>query len=162
MIKLTTLLFCAAPLLCSAQPSVNPLSEQVLSPQLLELGDCLNGHKVVDLTTVLFISNRVLREKPDAGFDQVTLMDQTLVFQAHLSSQGRFDYETPYDLAFFVGDAKGDADLDLSFVELEDGRKAVFWRETYKHRSHRQGIVTWDGPKLVKLCEGTGGVDSQV
>ena len=147
MIKLTTLLFCAAPLLCSAQPSANPLSEQVLSPQLLELGDCLNGHKVVDLTTVLFISNRVLREKPDAGFDQVTLMDQTLVFQAHLSSQGRFDYETPYDLAF---------------VELEDGRKAVFWRETYKHRSHRQGIVTWDGPKLVKLCEGTGGVDSQV
>jgi hypothetical protein len=50
-------------------------------------------------------------------------------------------------------------DIQLKLVTFE-GALALYWRETYLHRTYRQGLFEIQGMRASPLCEGAGGVTS--
>jgi hypothetical protein len=49
-----------------------------------------------------------------------------------------------------------DIDITMNFVVLDD-EIVVRWRETYLHRSYRQGLFRVAGAGIEEICAGTGG-----
>ncbi len=49
-------------------------------------------------------------------------------------------------------------DIDIKFAVV-NGEIALYWRETFQHRSYRQGLLRINGDDLTPWCEGRGGVD---
>ncbi|HKE94961.1 MAG TPA: hypothetical protein VKB34_11685 [Povalibacter sp.] len=49
-------------------------------------------------------------------------------------------------------------DIDLT-LGLLDRAVVVYWRETYKHRTYKQGLFKVVDGELTLPCEGFGGVD---
>jgi hypothetical protein len=47
-------------------------------------------------------------------------------------------------------------DIELTFVYVED-ELALHWRETYRHRQYRQGLMHIDVDGVRKWCDGIGG-----
>lgn len=48
-------------------------------------------------------------------------------------------------------------DVVISFAEL-DHEDFVYWRESYVHRTYRQGLFKFNGKTIVPVCTGVGGV----
>jgi hypothetical protein len=55
-----------------------------------------------------------------------------------------------------AGDAGTDFDVDTK-IGLLDNRPVIVWRETFKHRPARFGVMTIGWEKLKPVCEGTTG-----
>lgn len=63
------------------------------------------------------------------------------------------------DIEAFVVDADGDVDVIASFVKVGDV-VSIYWRETYLHRSYRQGVLGIGADGLYALCQGAAGADA--
>lgn len=51
-----------------------------------------------------------------------------------------------------------DLDILLKFAVMK-GKLLIYWKETYRHRSYRQGLIEIKEDELEAICEGTGGLD---
>jgi hypothetical protein len=128
-----------------------------------DLGSCLApAQPPVDLRGVMLLQNRELTLDSDAGPVRISVEGQRFRLDV-------LDSDDRRHIVGNVGDTVSGADdrLDV-FVTLgmRDGQPILYWRETYQHRSFRQGLLTIDlgavnadwAHVLKPLCEGMGGV----
>ena len=122
------------------------------SPEEIRLGRCGTGSGQVDLTRVAFLENRSFVQEGPNGPVRVTLTEESVALE------NESDHTIVGDDISLAVAHNGDIDIDLKLGYL-DRRLVVFWRETAKHRSYRQGLFAVAPPKLVPICEGRGGLD---
>src|SRR5688572_1852979 len=120
-------------------------------------GNCKSTSGEFALNSVLFLTNKSVRLNSSSGDFEITVGDLSVTVNRVDKS---VDSRTTkvYEIRRLV--ARGSIpDLDLSLV-IVNGDLGLYWRETYRHRSYRQGLFKIVGSQLVSLCEGTGGIDS--
>lgn len=125
----------------------------------LMLGNCRSEDQVIDLRRMMIHEHRWLDVIGEHGRTRTRVSGESLVFERRdqVSPEGR----TPIvvvDIGRILG-GNEDLDIDLRLASVE-GRFAVFWRETFQHRSYRQGLLEIVGETVVALCEGRGGIDA--
>lgn len=134
--------------------ATRPVQGAVAEPdlRLSPIGSCTSADGPVDLSRLWYLENRsveVANHRVGLGPQSVgiTILDATPVRTHH------------YDIPRMVseGGPAGDPDVELKLVVL-DGQLAVYWRETYRHRMYRQGLFRVNGARLVRWCEGMGGI----
>jgi hypothetical protein len=54
-------------------------------------------------------------------------------------------------------DPNADLDVELKLGYFE-GTLVAFWKETFRHRMYRQGLLRILGETVTPLCEGRGGI----
>ena len=129
-----------------------------------DFGSCGSpGGQGVDLRSVMLLQSRDLVLDSEAGRVRIVLEGQQ--FRLHL-----LDSPTGDLVASNIGDRVSQSDdrTDLFLtLGLLDDRPVLYWRETFQHRSFRQGLLSIDpgatnadwSRVLTPLCEGRGGVD---
>jgi hypothetical protein len=130
-----------------------PPEPSTVSTDKANLGSCRGDRKYVDLGRVMFLKNNEIDvDHPDGKF-HITLDRQKIRIQR---SNGKADNETH---VLNVGNMlDGEPDIVLT-LGLLDHRFVLYWKETFLHRSHRQGLFQILGQSLVPLCQGVGGGD---
>ena len=128
----------------------------IMTPSPRALGSCLNERGPVDLRRVMFLENRYLDLGSEGATVKVELRRQTISF----TTQAGTPEETirVQDVARIVArNQEENPDVYLKLALL-DGDVLLYWRETYLHRSYRQGLFRIVGRDLQRFCEGNGGV----
>ena len=124
-------------------------TSRLRSPQIL-LGYCAGTRGSWDPAKLLIVENQSM---PLPRSMIVAEMNGESVIYRHLPEN---------NLTIFDIDALADPNADLDIIirlALYDGNAAIYWKETYQHRSYRQGIILLgDRPQV--FCEGRGGADS--
>ncbi len=130
-----------------------------------DFGSCIGPEKqFFDIRPVLFLQNRQLLLKSSAGPLRIELQRQH--FQVYLENSPDGEH-----WATNIGEwvSKGEpADVFLTLGYLDD-KPVLYWRETFQHRSFRQGLMKIS-PEVAKaqanwrkiltpICEGQAGGD---
>jgi hypothetical protein len=120
----------------------------------LALGVCRGPTGLVDLRRVSFLTNRSILWKISGKLTRVSVEEESL----HVAEikenieQGITIRDSAYEIS-----PDSDIDIDLSLAIL-DGELVVYWRETFKHRRYRQGVMRVSERPISSLCEGSGGI----
>ena len=129
-----------------------------------DFGSCMNPRgSPIDIRRVMLLQNRELVLDSSVGRVRIVLDGQR--FRLH-----RLNSPNDEHVAGNIGDRvrqsddRADVFVTLGFL---DDRPVVYWRETYQHRSFRQGLLNIEPEAmnanwsrvLTPLCEGRGGVD---
>lgn len=133
---------------------------QKLNQQLYHsLGSCKGKEGSVDLESLLFLQNTEIKEKSD-GVLSITKIDREEIHIEKYSSEGELDKRIILDVDADVAARfnEDDVDIDLYFVLLDKNEVAIYWKETYKYRTYRQGIYKISNDDISFLCDGRGGV----
>ena len=146
-----------------------------LLPMLIQFGPVSNGVDFgscgapngpsVDLRRVSLLQNREL--ELDSGIGRVRIVIDGQRFRLHrlASPDGEL---VAGDIGSVVNRSNGEETADVFVtIGLLDARPVLYWRETYQHRSFRQGLLNLDPMAMnadwnrvvTPLCEGRGGVD---
>jgi len=128
--------------------------EELIATQLGPLGNCETPEgQQIAMGDILFIENRDI---PLDGGDRTTrasIRGQYL----DIVRDGEQGVVTRRRMIEEEVDFGTDLDLELKFV-LIDGAIGLYWRETFQHRVHRQGLFRITGERLSKICEGHRGI----
>lgn len=147
----------------------------LLLPMLIQSGPVSNGvdfgscrapdGPLIDLRRVSLLQNRQL--ELDSGTGRIRIVIEGQRFRLHRLASP--DGETVAGDIGGVVNRSNDEDTADVFVTigLLDARPVLYWRETYQHRSFRQGLLNVDpvamnadwNRVLTPLCEGRGGAD---
>ena len=152
-------------LLESALASPLPRQGSSLSAEELrggaEAGTCRGRTVDVDMRRIMLLENTALIIDGPGGPLEVSLeRENVIVTELAPKSEGR-EFFSSVDHMVSPGE-----DLDLELKLAHDGRRLlVFWRETFKNRIYRQGLLEVNSSELFKpsgmgltaLCEGRGG-----
>jgi hypothetical protein len=130
------------------------------SAEDINIGFCKSGETFVDLSDLYFIRNTRIKENSGDGHRISIISGQSIIIEQHKDSSSSPPIAYIFDLTDHIQKKPDvDLDIDLNFV-VSQREVALFWRETLKHRSYRQGLFKFDGNQLVKVCEGIGGIDA--
>jgi hypothetical protein len=118
----------------------------------------------IDMDRVMYLENRMLNVEGGTGPLHLWLDDETF-YSEETGEHSR--HRTYIDRIDSVVQQGADVDIDLKFA-LVNGRLMLYWRETYRHRFYRQGLLALEGRALfgderrgiVPICEGRGGSSS--
>ncbi len=129
-----------------------------------DFGSCLTpDRRPLDLREVMLLRNRELITTDAAGRYRLILEEPKVLVRDEAAPEGSFSV---IDVRYALEGPEGDPDIFL-ILGLLDGRPVVYWRETYQHRSFRQGLfavspdlTTTHKRVLTPICEGRGGIDS--
>jgi len=148
--------FLAAQPAAAAPPTV--VSSREVAIDLL--GNCVTRDgRAIDLHRVAFLDDRPLVFDAPGGPYRAWIEGQKLLVEnpAREIYFNRIDYQV-------AADGGGDLDLEVRLA-LVEGRLAVYWRETYRNRTYRQGLYTIaardlhrTGEGVTYLCAGSGGI----
>jgi hypothetical protein len=151
-----------AAILLSIEPLVVPDKEFEF---VTGLGSCLApDRRPLDLRRVALLQNRELLLDSKNGRVRAVLEGQKVSLHIEGSPD---DEHIVRNIGDLVGGSEGRADVFLTLGFL-DNRPVLYWRETYQHRSFRQGLLSispeaaradW-AQVLTPMCEGRGGVDT--
>lgn len=131
-----------------------PMTAQTLD--LSGLGSCSTQNGFVDLRRVAFLENRSIDTESPTGTIRISVSEESVDIQS--IGEGSNHRTFVHDLGDQLGRGL-DIDIELKLGILE-GNLVVYWRETFQHKSYRQGLFTVAPPNLMPLCEGRGGFDS--
>ena len=130
----------------------------------VDFGSCgTPGGQAVDIRRVMLLPDRAMAFDSSVGRVRISLDGQR--FALHLLDAPEGDHFVG-DVGDLISDGEERADVFVMIGSI-NARSVLYWRETYQHRSFRQGVLTVD-PEAVKadwnsiltpFCEGTGGVD---
>lgn len=129
-------------------------------------GSCEGGSGNVDMRRVMFLENRTLVVEGATGPLQIELEGENFSIEEIGEGSGRRTYAEPMDAMI-----EPDSDLDIELkLALVDSRLALYWRETYRNRFYRQGLLAIEARAffnaedrgLRPLCEGRGGSHSRI
>ncbi|HVQ08927.1 MAG TPA: hypothetical protein VMS43_10895 [Allosphingosinicella sp.] len=129
-------------------------------------GSCEGQRGSVDMRRVMFLENQMLVIDGATGPLQIEVEGENFSVEEIGEGSGHRTYAEPMD-----GVIEPDEDLDIELkLALVDGRLALYWRETYRNRFYRQGLLTIEGRAffnaedrgLRPLCEGRGGSRSRI
>lgn len=129
-------------------------------------GSCEGGSRSVDMRRVMFLENRTLVIDGATGPLQIRVDGEDFAVEEIGENSGHRIYAEPMNAM-----VEPDEDLDIELkLALVDGRLALYWRETYRNRFYRQGLLTIEGRAffnaedrgLRPLCEGRGGSHSAI
>lgn len=129
-------------------------------------GSCGGGGSSIDMSRVMFLENRTLVIDGATGPLQVELDGENFSIEEIGEGSGRRTYAEPMDAMI-----EPDADLDIELkLALVDSRLALYWRETYRNRFYRQGLLAIEARAffnaedrgLRPMCEGRGGSQSRI
>lgn len=131
----------------AVQVAPSPGSE-MLELETLTPGTCLKSDGThVDMRLAVFGEN-----------EEVDILQGSTRRRLRVDNAGVYFWagDHYYPAYMLISGAKGgDLDLNLKIVAL-DGEVFFYWRETYKHRSFRQGLLRIVGDNIVPFCEGMG------
>jgi hypothetical protein len=125
----------------------------------LQLGNCNGSPDLVDMRRVMFLENKRLDYVLPSGLHRFEVDGENLrIIDISESGTG---YAYSYRVDLELERELGPMDLIVKLA-LFQGRLMVFWKESYLHRSYRQGLLTVEAPdlRLVPFCIGSGGSDS--
>lgn len=142
-----------------------PRQGSVLSEDQLrgrdDIGTCSGRAGDVDLRRIMFLENTALIiEGPDGPLEISYERENVIVTELAPESDKR-EFFSSID---HMVSPKEDLDLELKLGH--DGHQLlVYWRETFKNRIYRQGLLKVDASQLFKpsgsaltvMCEGRGG-----
>jgi hypothetical protein len=132
----------------------------------LDSGSCIGSDKQpFDIRRVMLLQNREL--VLDSGAGPIRLVVQQQHFRAYLENSRDGEHWVTNIGERVSEDKRADVFLTLGFL---DGRPVLYWRETFQHRSFRQGVMRISPEVVAKahadwreiltpICEGRGGVD---
>lgn len=121
----------------------------------LVAGHCIGKNKTIDIGKTAYLENKQILWTNEKKSFLVSLHDETVrvePIKSLLPSPVHI-----YNIGHLVS-PKSDIDIRLKLA-LIDNELYIYWRETFEHRSYRQGMFHVSGEKLTPLCEGTGGLD---
>jgi len=129
-----------------------------------DLGSCLNDRgPPIDLRHVMLLPSHELTMDSRVGRVRISLDGQR--FSLYLISSPD-DEHVVGDVGDIVGRPHARADVFVTIGFLHT-RPVLYWRETYQHRTFRQGLLNIEPQAmngdwtrvLEPVCEGTGGVE---
>lgn len=124
-------------------PGIRAQMERVLTG----MGRCSFEGGVIDLDEVWMLENRRVRRDATT----VLRMDDTRFYIERGNSATIIE-------PIFVVPSDTPLDIDIKFAVV-NGEMAIYWRETFQHRSYRHGLLRIEENDLSPWCEGRGGVD---
>ena len=123
-------------------------------PREILLGSCRAQGRDIDLTRVDFLENRSIERESPNGPVRVEISVQSVSIEL-IGTQSNHPMIV-HDIRRAIEHGQ-DLDIDLKLGYL-DRDLVLYWRETFQHRTYRQGLFTVSPPSLVPLCEGRGGL----
>lgn len=158
---LVSVLFGIASASCTTVNSPNQVSdddaiEGVVSGvdrEAVRKGTC-RGRLDVDMQKVEFLDNDAVTISA-AEFSVRLTIDGERIGEDWRRPMPRHTWE---EIETLIVDSSGDIDLAARFARV-DGAITVYWRETYLHRSYRQGLLGISVEGLYPLCQGAAGAD---
>jgi hypothetical protein len=115
------------------------------------LGSCRSNSEYINLGRVMFLKNEVIDLKDTNGLVRVALDRQKVRMQR--VKLGVVQETVIVNVGNIIS---GDPDIILTLGMLDD-QPVLYWKETFLHRSYRQGVFKILGQSLVPLCQGMGG-----
>ena len=158
---LVSLLYADAPI-SPSHGSVIPI-EQVAASSTL--GTCVGSAGEIDFQRIMFLENTSLVIDGSSGSVRISIDGESLIAtEIATTSEGR-EYFSNIDS---LVDPNDDLDLLLKLAYSDKGL-LVYWRETFRNRIYRQGLLRVNPTEffrsantgLTKLCEGRGGKHSE-
>lgn len=124
--------------------------------ELLNYGSCRYVNGMVDLSEVLYLQNTSLNHFGDNASKKLSLNGGEVIVQT--GEDGR---KLVFSITEFIEENYKliNPDIDLSFVIVKN-ELSIYWKETFLHRTYRQGIVRIQKNSIVAMCDGVGGVES--
>lgn len=108
--------------------------------------------EAIDISDVRFFQNRALSLNIETTSVDARLNGQDIL----IKSEGVVELVSVRD---YLKEGQG-LDIELSFVEFGH-EEYLYWRETYKHRRYRSGLLTVAQDRLIHVCEGEGGISAR-
>lgn len=120
-------------------------------------GNCTSSAvRSYDPRSFVFLKNRHVRWTRGNRTTEFKIDGERLWVYGRLNGEGEAT-RIPYQVDYII---TGDVELDIEMDPvLLEGNLYVYWRETFRHRSYRQGLLEVTGMTINKVCEGNGGVD---
>lgn len=146
-------------LMVSSSFSRTCFSADVKPLVLKKRGVCSTGNLVVDLDKYIFLAENEVRQIGDKNGIYLKVDGENIyIVQKEKVEKSSIVFNAD---SVIDGDDGPRLDIDLSLVLNSDlSEVMVYWRETYKHRRFRQGLIRVAGMKAIPFCEGEGGVNS--
>ena len=137
------------------QVVIQPAAKKLLESR----GYCKTKSTFIDLNDYFFLKERKI--ELNKGINEKTLeIEGEKIYISKIDKKSNERLTAVYAVDERIEDrADLDIDLTLAFTpKLDD--VVVYWRETFKYKSYRQGLVKISKDNIQLICEGRGGVDS--
>ena len=123
-------------------------------PLIGRIGTCQGDGRSYNLRRLMLLENQMIEVDGPRGPLRVSISGEYLLIDTAGPPPRRAVYAANISDAV---DPNADLDVELKLGYFE-GTLVAFWKETFRHRTYRQGLLRISGETVTPLCEGSGGV----